>query len=117
MYAAVRDCQRALRLDPHYVKAHFRLARALLKLGQLQDASECLAELIKRFPSYAKNHGVLMLNKDIEAELEKQRQRQRERPQESDADQYSMNELVRIHWGQGVTGMVAGLILEIWSLF
>ncbi|EAT49000.1 AAEL000008-PA, partial [Aedes aegypti] len=101
VYAAVRDCQRALRLDPHYVKAHFRLARALLKLGQLQDASECLAELIKRFPSYAKNHGVLMLNKDIEAELEKQRQRQRERPQESDADQYSMNELVRIHWGQG----------------
>lgn len=93
VYAAVRDCQRALRLDPHYVKAHFRLARALLKLGQLQDASECLAELIKRFPSYAKNHGVLMLDKDIEAELEKQRQRQRERPQESDADQYSVNEL------------------------
>lgn len=90
VYAAVRDCQRALRLDPHYVKAHFRLARALLKLGQLQDASGCLAELVKRFPSYAKNHGVLMLEKDIDAELER---RQHERPEVSDADQCSVNEM------------------------
>lgn len=94
VYAAVRDCHRALRLDPHYVKAQFRLARALLKLGQLQDASDCLAELIKRFPSYAKNHGVLMLGKDIEAELEKQRLLQRDRPQEADSDQFSDNELI-----------------------
>lgn len=101
MYAAVRDCHHALRLDPHYVKAHFRLARALLKLGQLQDASACLTELIKRFPSYAKNHGVLMLDKDIEAELDKQRQRQRERPQDSDSDQFSLNELVRLRCSCG----------------
>ncbi|XP_055637700.1 WD and tetratricopeptide repeats protein 1 isoform X2 [Toxorhynchites rutilus septentrionalis] len=93
VYAAVRDCHRALRLDPHYVKAHFRLARALLKLGQLQDASICLAELMKRFPSYAKNHGVLMLDKDIEAAIEKQKQRQRERTQEAETDQFSENEL------------------------
>lgn len=93
VYAAVRDCHRALRLDPHYVKAHFRLARALLKLGQLQDASECLAELIKRFPSYAKNHGVLALEKDIESEQEKQRQRVRDRPQDQDVDQFSESEM------------------------
>lgn len=83
-----------MRLDPHYVKAQFRLARALLKLGQLREASECLAELIRRFPSYAKNHGVLMLEKDIEAELEKQRQRVRDQPQDQDADQFSGNEMV-----------------------
>ncbi|XP_058840274.1 WD and tetratricopeptide repeats protein 1 [Topomyia yanbarensis] len=93
VYAAVRDCHRALRLDPHYVKAHFRLARALLKLGQLSNAASCLTELVQRFPSYAKNHGVLMLDKDIEAELEKQRQRQRERPVDSETDQFSDNEL------------------------
>lgn len=100
MYAAVRDCHRALRLDPHYVKAQFRLARALLKLGQLREASECLAELIRRFPSYAKNHGVLMLEKDIEAELEKQRQRVRDQPQDQDVDQFSGNEMVGL--GRGV---------------
>lgn len=93
VYAAIRDCHQALHLDPHYVKAHFRLARALLKLGQVQDASTCLSELIKRFPSYTKNHGVLMLEKDIETELEKQRQRMRERPQENDVDPFSENEL------------------------
>lgn len=93
VYAAVRDCHRALRLDPHYVKAQFRLARALLKLGQLPEASECLEELIRRFPSYAKNHGVLMLQKDIEAEQEKQRQRQRDQPQDQDQDQFSENEM------------------------
>ncbi|XP_055548241.1 WD and tetratricopeptide repeats protein 1 [Wyeomyia smithii] len=94
VYAAVRDCHRALRLDPHYVKAHFRLARALLKLGQLTNASACLVELVQRFPSYAKNHGVLMLEKDIETEMEKQRQRQRERTVESETDQFSDNELI-----------------------
>ncbi|XP_055605360.1 WD and tetratricopeptide repeats protein 1-like [Uranotaenia lowii] len=93
VYAAVRDCHRALHLDPHYVKAHFRLARALLKLGQVQEASKCLAELIERFPSYAKNHGVLMLDKDIEAEIDRQRQRDRVRPADSVSEQYSVNEL------------------------
>uniref|UniRef100_A0A182J123 WD and tetratricopeptide repeats protein 1 n=1 Tax=Anopheles atroparvus TaxID=41427 RepID=A0A182J123_ANOAO len=72
-YAAVRDCHTALRLDPHYVKAYFRLARALLKLEQPKDAQICLDELIRRFPSYAKNQGVLLLGKDIGIELDKQR--------------------------------------------
>lgn len=65
VYAALKDCHTALKLDPTYVKAHFRLARSLLELGRPQEADECLKELIRRFPNYANNHGVLMLNKDI----------------------------------------------------
>ncbi|KAH8401105.1 hypothetical protein KR009_003115 [Drosophila setifemur] len=65
IYAALRDCHEALRLDPSYVKAHFRLARALLELHRPQDADKCLQALIQRFPSFANNHGVLMLDKDI----------------------------------------------------
>lgn len=65
VYAALKDCHTALKLDPSYVKAHFRLARSLLELGRSEEADECLQELIRRFPNYANNHGVLMLNKDI----------------------------------------------------
>lgn len=64
-YAALKDCHSALQLDPSYIKAHFRLARALLDLGRVEDASACLEELLIRFPSCSKNHGVMMLKKDI----------------------------------------------------
>ncbi|XP_030377519.1 WD and tetratricopeptide repeats protein 1 isoform X2 [Scaptodrosophila lebanonensis] len=65
IYAALRDCHEALRLDPSYVKAHFRLSRALLELHRPREADKCLQELIQRFPNFANNHGVLMLHKDI----------------------------------------------------
>ncbi|XP_055378898.1 WD and tetratricopeptide repeats protein 1 [Condylostylus longicornis] len=65
VYAAIRDCHKALNLDPSYIKAHFRLARALFFLGKTKEADECLTELIKRFPSYESNHGVMMLKKEI----------------------------------------------------
>lgn len=83
VYAAIRDCHTALALDPYYVKAHFRLARALLKQGNVMDSMTCLEELIRRFPSYAKNPGVLMLEKDIVIEIEKQRVRAADRTQMS----------------------------------
>lgn len=71
LYASLIDCQRALKLDPGYVKAQFRMTRALLELEYVQEAQECLNEIRSRFPDYANNHGVLMLNKDIETALEK----------------------------------------------
>ncbi|KAH8280395.1 hypothetical protein KR018_005473 [Drosophila ironensis] len=65
IYAALRDCHEALRLDPSYVKAHFRLARALLELRRPQDAEKCILALLQRFPGLASNHGVMTLHKDI----------------------------------------------------
>lgn len=65
VYSALKDCQTALELDPHYIKAHFRMARALLELDHLCMSTMCLEELKKRFPSHTDNHGVLMLEKDI----------------------------------------------------
>lgn len=70
MYAGLRDCQQALRLDPTYVKAHFRLARALYELGFVMEASECLDELKKRFPNDANNKQIQLLSQDIKSHLE-----------------------------------------------
>lgn len=70
MYSGLRDCQQALRLDPTYVKAHFRLARALYELGFVMEASECLDELKKRFPNDANNKQIQLLAQDIQSHIE-----------------------------------------------
>lgn len=70
MYSGLRDCQQALRLDPTYVKAHFRLARALFELGFVMEASECLDELKKRFPNDATNKQIQLLAQDIQSHIE-----------------------------------------------
>lgn len=70
VYSALRDCQQALRLDPTYVKAHFRLARALFELGFVVEASECLDELKKRFPNDANNKQIQLLAQDIQSHME-----------------------------------------------
>lgn len=68
-----RDCNKALELDPHYVKAHFRLARALLELGYVTESNDCLNELKKRFPKSANDNGVKMLMKDISSAVESEK--------------------------------------------
>lgn len=70
VYGALRDCMTALKLDPTYVKAHFRMARALFELGYVQEASDCLEELQSRFMTHATNSGVAMLKKDIQNQLQ-----------------------------------------------
>lgn len=65
MYAGLRDCQHALRLDPTYVKAHFRLARALFELDFVIEASECLNELKERFPNDANSKQIQLLSQEI----------------------------------------------------
>lgn len=70
MYAGLRDCQKALKLDPTYVKAHFRLARSLFGLGYVMEATECLTELKKRFPSDANNKQIQLLTEEIDDYIE-----------------------------------------------
>lgn len=69
VYEALRDCITAVRLDPGYIKAHFRLARALLQLGHGDKASAALDALVQRFPECQQHQGVFMLRKDINAAL------------------------------------------------
>lgn len=68
-YEALRDCHTALHLDPHYIKAHFRLARALYEINQLTLSNDCLQELKRRFPSYVTDQSVKMLEQDINQAL------------------------------------------------
>lgn len=65
MYSGLRDCQKALKLDPTYVKAHFRLARVLFEMHYVTEAIECLDELKRRFPHDAKNRQIQLLYEEI----------------------------------------------------
>jgi WD and tetratricopeptide repeat-containing protein 1 len=69
VYEALRDCHRALQLDPFYLKAHFRLSRSLYEINQLTLSSDCLQELKRRFPSHENDQSVKMLEQDINQAL------------------------------------------------
>ncbi|CAL1543216.1 unnamed protein product [Lymnaea stagnalis] len=69
LYAALRDCYLALTLDPHHMKAHFRLARCLFELAWSQEAFDCLNHFKHRFPDYAKSHACETLDRDIKAAI------------------------------------------------
>lgn len=92
-YEALRDCQKALKLDPKYVKAHFRLARALLEIKQLTLSSNCLQEFIKRFPDHENDQSVKMLEQDINEELQK-KDAQNSPRDASSSEKLSPNEIV-----------------------
>lgn len=68
-YEALRDCHKALHLDSHYIKAHFRLARALFEINQLAMSNDCLQELKRRFPTHQADQSVKMLEQDINTAL------------------------------------------------
>lgn len=92
-YEALRDCHHALQLDSHYIKAHFRLSRALFEIDQLSMSHDCLQELKRRFPSYDSNQSVKMLEKDINLAL---LSRVPTSHQDSNPEKLSQNEIVSI---------------------
>ncbi|XP_065202390.1 WD and tetratricopeptide repeats protein 1 isoform X2 [Planococcus citri] len=66
MYAALRDCSTALKLDPDYMKAFFRLARCFHELKRFEEAKTCLDMFKSKFMNHADSHACRALEKDIE---------------------------------------------------
>ncbi|XP_064601021.1 WD and tetratricopeptide repeats protein 1-like [Liolophura sinensis] len=69
LYAALRDCHTAIKIDPNHLKAHFRLARCLYELSWTKEAYECLQQFKDKFPDYAKSHACAALDRDIKAAI------------------------------------------------
>ncbi|XP_053743944.1 WD and tetratricopeptide repeats protein 1 [Synchiropus splendidus] len=68
-YDALRDCLRALTLNPSHLKAHFRLARCLFELNYVPEALDCLDDFKGKFPEQANSSACDALDKDIRASL------------------------------------------------
>lgn len=68
-YDALRDCLKALTLNPSHLKAHFRLARCLFELKYVAEAHECLDDFKGKFPEQAHSSACDALDKDIKAAL------------------------------------------------
>lgn len=68
-YDALRDCLKALTLNPGHLKAHFRLARCLFELKYVTEALECLDDFKGKFPEQAHSSACDALDKDIKAAL------------------------------------------------
>lgn len=69
LYAALRDCLRALQLDPNHLKGHFRLARCLFELKWMKEADECLQHFKVKFPDHAQSKACEALEHDIKTAI------------------------------------------------
>lgn len=69
IYAALRDCQIALLLDPEHIKSHFRLAKCLFDIGRPSDAQKVLTRFQRIFKEFKTNSACKALRKDIEEAL------------------------------------------------
>ncbi|KAK1128068.1 hypothetical protein QLX08_000657 [Tetragonisca angustula] len=70
IYAALKDCQTTLLLDPEHVKAHFRLARCLFDLHQSVEADKIIKDFQQKFPEYASNSACKALKMDIKEAID-----------------------------------------------
>ncbi|KAM9806359.1 WD and tetratricopeptide repeats protein 1 isoform X1 [Syngnathus typhle] len=66
-YDALKDCLKALTLNPEHLKAHFRLARCLFELKYMSEALQCLDDFKGKFPDQAHSSACDALDKDIKA--------------------------------------------------
>merc|ERR1712200_177407 len=67
IYAALRDCLTALRLDPAHVKAQLRLVQCLIDLDWLSEATRCLENFKIRHPEFIKSKAFTQLQGDLQA--------------------------------------------------
>ena len=65
MYAALRDCEQALNLDPNSSKAAYRQARCLFELEWFPEADACLKRFVTQFPNECDTKSVKSLERDI----------------------------------------------------
>ncbi|CAK9821540.1 WD and tetratricopeptide repeats protein 1 [Anthophora retusa] len=70
IYAALKDCQTTLLLDPGHVKAQFRMARCLFDLHQSVEADVEITDFEERFPDYASNSACKALKMDIKEAID-----------------------------------------------
>ncbi|XP_057690774.1 WD and tetratricopeptide repeats protein 1 isoform X1 [Corythoichthys intestinalis] len=66
-YDALKDCLKALTINPEHLKAHFRLARCLFELKYVSKAVQCLDDFKEKFPDQAHSSACDALDKDIKA--------------------------------------------------
>ncbi|XP_035215285.1 WD and tetratricopeptide repeats protein 1-like, partial [Stegodyphus dumicola] len=64
-YAAIRDCHAAIKLNPEYLKAHFRLAQCLHKLRWMKEAMDCIQAFKLKFPDYARTRAFESFEADV----------------------------------------------------
>ena len=69
VYAALRDCEQALKYDSNNSKAAYRQARCLFELEWLPEAEACLKCFMARFPDECNTKLVKSLERDIKAAL------------------------------------------------
>ena len=65
LYAALRDCLKALKVDKGHAKAHLRLCRCLLELKWVDEAQGALELFKSRFAEHASGAACVALAKDI----------------------------------------------------
>ena len=69
VYQALRDCHKAIQLDPSHSKAYFRQAKCLYELQWFDEASLCLQTFKERFAEQANSHSVKSLEMEIDGQL------------------------------------------------
>lgn len=100
IYAALRDCQTTILLDPGHVKAQFRLARCLYDLNRAPEASKVIGNFQQKFPDLATNAACRALYKDIKKTMGSEKDDEPEteeadEEEEKDEDDFSPPEDVR----------------------
>ncbi|XP_001947034.1 WD and tetratricopeptide repeats protein 1-like [Acyrthosiphon pisum] len=65
MYAALKDCVTALKLEPNHMEAHFLLTNCLFELDMLKESEMYLDQFTMNYPSYKTSAAYKCLYSDL----------------------------------------------------